>query len=622
MFIPQKKIPAFAGHSFSKGMILLLLFLTAGGISHSFAQSGKERQLADQYLSNSEFAKAAELYDKLFDKDPFGTYPNYFRCLLAMKSFDKAEKLVRKISKKQPDNLSYGADLGFVYQSQGQDEKAQQQYERTIKMLRPDQGLILSLANAFIIRQDWDHALATYLEGKRLVKEEYGFHFELADVYYQKGDFTGMINEYLDAVAENPMVQQQVLNILQSRVGYDPENNKGDLLRTSLLRRIQKNPDQPIFSEMLIWLFVQQKDFDSAFLQAKALDKRMKEDGSRVLSLGNLAASNFNYDAAIKCYQYVVDKGTMNSNYIPARMELLNTYNKKITEENNYTSADLLKLEKDYETTLAELGRTARTASLVRGLAHLRAFYLDRADSAMADLEQTIDFNGISRQTQAECKLELGDILLFQGNVWDSDLLYAQVDKDFKHDPLGQDAKFRSARLDYFRGDFMWAQAQLDVLKSATSQLIANDALSLSLLIQDNMGLDSTTDALMLYSKADLLSYRNKNDLALAILDTLLIKFPDHSLTDEVWYKAARIMDSKHNWQAEDSLYQKIVEKFGEDVLADDALFHRAELYENKLKDPAKAMELYQDLLTKYPGSLFVVEARKRFRALRGDVLN
>jgi tetratricopeptide (TPR) repeat protein len=295
-----------------------------------------------------------------------------------MKSFDKAEKLVRKISKKQPDNLSYGADLGFVYQSQGQDEKAQQQYERTIKMLRPDQGLILSLANAFIIRQDWDHALATYLEGKRLVKEEYGFHFELADVYYQKGDFTGMINEYLDAVAENPMVQQQVLNILQSRVGYDPENNKGDLLRTSLLRRIQKNPDQPIFSEMLIWLFVQQKDFDSAFLQAKALDKRMKEDGSRVLSLGNLAASNFNYDAAIKCYQYVVDKGTMNSNYIPARMELLNTYNKKITEENNYTSADLLKLEKDYETTLAELGRTARTASLVRGSSS-SCFYLDRA---------------------------------------------------------------------------------------------------------------------------------------------------------------------------------------------------------------------------------------------------
>lgn len=588
----------------------------------SSAQSGNDRKLADQYLESAEYEKAAELYDKLSDRDPFGTYPNYLRCLLSMRAYDKAEKLVKKFIKRQPDNLSFGADLGFVYFSSGDEAKANQQYDKTIKLLKPDQGMIIMLANAFIMRQDWDHALATYLQGKGLIKEEYGFHFELAEVYYQKGDFTGMINEYLDAVAENPMTQQQVLNILQARVGYDPENNKADLLRTSLLRRIQRNPEQSMFSEMLIWLFVQQKDFESAFLQAKALDKRLKEDGSRVMSLGNLAASNQVYDAALKCYQYVIDKGNDNVNYIPARMELLNTYNKKITEENSYTSADLIKLEKDYETTLSELGRSGKTAGLIRGLAHLRTFYLDRTDSAIADLEQAIDFPGISRQTQAECKLELGDILLFQGNVWDSDLLYAQVDKDFKHDALGQEAKFRSARLDYFRGDFLWAQAQLDVLKSATSQLIANDALFLSLLIMDNMGLDTATDALMLYSKADLLSYRNKNDEALATLDTLLNQFPNHSLTDEAWYKAARIMDVKHNYQAEDSLYKKIVEAYSEDILADDALYHRAELYENKFKDPAKAMELYQDLLTKYPGSLFVVEARKRYRALRGDVLN
>lgn len=621
MMILKKQSWLFNRCFLHKGIVLLLFsFMFSSGAL--IAQTGKERQLADQYLNNAEYDKAAELYDKLFDRDPFGTYPNYLRCLLSMKSYDKAEKLVRKISKKQPDNLSYGADLGFVYLSSGQEQKANDQFERTIKLLRPDQGMILSLANAFSMRQDWDHALATYIEGKKLLRERYSFNFEVAEVYYQKGDYTAMINEYLDAVEENPMVQQQVLNILQARVGYDPENNRGDLLRTSLLRRIQRSPDQPIFSEMLIWLFVQQKDFESAYIQAKALDKRMKEDGSRVLSLGSLAASNQNYSAAINCYQYVVDKGVMNPNYIPAKMELLNTYNKKITEENNFTSSDLEKLEKDYESTLSELGRSARTAGLVRGLAHLRAFYLDRADSAIADLEQTIDFNGISKQTQAECKLELGDILLFEGNVWDSDLLYAQVDKDFKHDVLGQDAKFRSARLDYFRGDFLWAQAQLDVLKSATSQLIANDALSLSLLIQDNIGLDSTMDALMLYSKADLLSFRNRNDEALAILDTLLTKYPDHSLTDEAWYKAARIMDAKHDWKSEDSLYQKIVEKYGEDVLADDALFHRAELMENKFKDSAKAMELYQELLTKYPGSLFVVEARKRFRALRGDVLN
>jgi tetratricopeptide (TPR) repeat protein len=586
------------------------------------AQTNTDRQVADQYMATLEYDKAAEIYDKLFDKDPFGTYSNYLRCLIALKDFNEAEKIVKKMSKRQPDNLALLSDLGYVYSLQEDDSKAQQQYEKAISSLRPDQGTIMSLANSFIQRQQWDNALATYTEGRKLMRGIYGFYFETAEVYYQKGSFESMINEYLDAVGENAMVQQNVLNILQARVGFDPENIRNDLLRTSLLRKIQRNPDYPVFSEMLIWLFVQQKDFESAFIQAKGLDKRQKEDGYRILSLGNLAESNLDYESAINCFQYVVDKGPSFPNYITARMELLNVTNKKITSGNVYTVEELKKLELDYETTLSELGRNAKTAGLVRGLAHLRAFYLHDPDSAMTDLYDAIDFPGISNQVKAECKLELGDVLLFVGNVWDSDLLYAQVDKDFKNDPLGQEAKFRNARLDYFRGDFLWAQAQLDVLKSATSQLIANDALSLALLISDNIGYDSTMDALMLYSKADLLSYRNKNDEALQILDSLVKTYIGHSLTDEAWFKAAQIFDVKRDWAAEDSLYQRILSDYPDDILADDALFRRAELQERKLKDKAKAMELYQELLTRYPGSLFVVEARKRFRSLRGDILN
>ncbi|MBP7437532.1 MAG: tetratricopeptide repeat protein, partial [Bacteroidia bacterium] len=319
---------------------------------------------------------------------------------------------------------------------------------------------------------------------------------------------------------------------------------------------------------------------------------------------------------------YVVSKGPDNGQYLPARMELLQARNRKLTSGNTYTRPELVQLESDYLSTLNELGRTGRTAQLVRGLAHLRAFYLDQPDSAASDLEAAIDLPGISRQSQAECKLELGDILLFIGNVWDSDLLYAQVDKDFKNDPLGQEAKFRSARLDYFRGDFLWAQSQLDVLKSATSQLIANDALALSLLISDNIGLDSTYDALNLYARADLLEYRNKQNDAMAVLDSLLKEYPDHSLVDEAWFKMAEIEDRRRNWSEEDSLYKEILQRFPESVLADDALYRRAELYENKLKDTTKAMELYQELLTNYPGSLFAADARKRYRALRGDLVN
>jgi tetratricopeptide (TPR) repeat protein len=599
--------------------LLICFFVLTGTAS---AQTGKEKQLADQYLNSAEYDKAAAIYEKIYDQDPSGIYPNYLRTLISLRSYDKAQKMIKKMIKKNPDDYSFLVDLGYLYSVQGDMSQSKQQYEKAIKALKPDQQQIITLANSFVGRQEWDYALDTYLEGKKLMKGYYSFSFETAEIYFQKQNFGDMINEYLDALGENPAYIQNVQNILQARIGNDPENTKTDLLRTSLLRRIQKSSDQPIYSELLIWLFVQQKDFDSAFIQAKALDKRQKEDGGRIISLASLSVSNLHYDAAIKCYQYVIDKGPSNPYYVNARMELLNTLNRKITESNTYTQADLLKLESDYLSALNELGKNGQTASLIRGLSHLRVFYLDKPGAAMDELDSAISFPDISKQMQAECKLELGDILLFTGNVWDSDLLYAQVDKAFKNDPLGQEAKFRSARLDYYRGDFLWAQAQLDVLKSATSQLIANDALSLSLLISDHVDADSNNAPLMYYARADLLNYQNKNDLALQALDSLLILFPGHSLTDHVFYKEAKIMDVKRNFAMEDSLLSEIIEKFPEGILADDALFDRAALYESKLNNKDKAMQLYQDLLTKYPGSLYCVEARKKYRALRGDILN
>ncbi|MFM2207486.1 MAG: hypothetical protein RL213_1461 [Bacteroidota bacterium] len=578
--------------------------------------------VADQYFNAGEYEKAAEVYDRLSDFDPFGVYQNHFKCLIALKRYDDAEKLARKTGKKLPDNLSYQADIGYTYELRGEKEKAEQLFVKNLKAMKPDQGQILVFANSYIMRQDWDHALKIYQEGRRMMKGIYGFYYETAELYFQKGDSQKMIDEYLDAVSDNPMNQQNVLNILQARIGYDPESGRSEILRTSLLRRIQREPSQVAYPEMLIWLFVQQKEFESAVIQAKALDKRLKEDGSRLMDLGAMATANQQYETAIGCYQYVIAKGTESPHYITARMDLLNVYNKKLTSGSGYAKEEILTLEKDYLAALGELGKSARTAGLLRGLAHLRAFYLDEPDTAISDLDEALALPGLSRQQQADCKLELGDILLFTGNVWDSDLLYAQVDKDFKNDPLGQEAKFRSARLDYFRGDFLWAQAQLDVLKSATSQLIANDALYLSLLISDNIGLDSTTDALMLYARADLLSYRNKYDEALVLLDSLLMLYPDHSLVDETWYRIAGIRETERRFTQADSLYGKVVAMGEESILADDALFRRAQLNETALKDPAKAMEYYQELLTRFPGSLFTVEARKRFRSLRGDLLN
>jgi tetratricopeptide (TPR) repeat protein len=242
-------------------------------------------------------------------------------------------------------------------------------------------------------------------------------------------------------------------------------------------------------------------------------------------------------------------------------------------------------------------------------------------DDAVKLLEEIISMPGIADEFKAECKLELGDILILKNEVWDAALYYGQVDKDFKHDAIGREAKFRNARLSYYLGEFDWAAAQLNVLKAATSQLISNDAMALALLIMDNVA-DSNTAPLLLYSRADLLEFRNDDDDALATLDSVLIQFPKHSLTDEVWYKKAEIFEKKELFDTAAFYFNEIVEKYPDDILADDALFQLANLNENQLNNKTKAMECYEKLLTKYSGSLFVAEARKKFRALRGDKVN
>lgn len=603
----------------SVASISLFLFLILCGV-YSIAQPGNDAQLAQQYYQMGEYEKAASLYEKLYNKNNNpGFYHGYFNSLIMLKDYEQAEKLVKKAIKREGENSILLADLGYVYDQSGDQAKATQYYEEAIKQMPADQNAIANLANKFVSRQQNNLAIETFQKGRKTTGNPYAF--ELANLYSATGNYGAMVEEYLDLLLQNEGYLQTVQVSLQTKLPMDPEGVNKESLRVSLLRRIQKFPDKAIFSELLVWYMIQQKDFDGALLQAKALDRRYQEDGQRLINLGNLAKSNHDYETAIKSYQYVIEKGTSSPYYVTARMEVLNAMNSKIEQEGYASPEQLAELKFNYEKALGELGKSPVTAPLVRGLAHLEAFYLNNNSEAEKLLSETIAIPGLRPNLLAELKLELGDVFLLQGEIWEATLFYGQVEKAFKMDPLGQEAKLKNAKLSYYRGDFEWAKAQLTILKSATSQLIANDALSLALLITDNIGLDTTTTAMMMFANADLLEYQNKDSLALATLDSILTGFKYHSLTDEVYFKKAEIMKKHGDFENAAGFYQKIVSEYPHDILADDAMFLMGDIYENKLKDSQKAMEIYSDLLMKYPGSTFGVEARKRYRNLRGDTI-
>ncbi|MHC1708377.1 MAG: tetratricopeptide repeat protein [Bacteroidales bacterium] len=614
-----ESFPAFRSQ-FLKVLLLLSLILC---VFSAKAQQSTDEQLASMFFQDRDYEKAAAIYERLFESKPASYYYTYLIfCYLELNDLKKAEKLVRSQIKKEPKNMKYQVDLGYLYSRLDEGNKAQKQYEDILKNLPPEKNQIIEVANAFLSRRETELAIRTYQNGRQLMGDVYPFSMELAFVYQSVGNITEMVEEYMSYIDYDITKLSYVQDRLQDALATDPDGTKNETFRKTLLRRIQKFPDRTYYSELMIWYSVQQRDFDLALSQAKSLDKRLGEGGQRVYDLARLCVTNNNYNTAEEALRYVISKGSDAPYYRNSRIELLNVSFLKITKNYGHTSEDILRLESDYESALSEMGKVSTSLNLIKNLSHLFAFYSSRATDAITLLEDALKIPGLTPQQLADCKLELGDIYLFTGEVWEATLLYSQVDKAFKNDPLGHEAKFRNARLSYFIGEFSWAKAQLDVLKAATSKLIANDAMDLSLLIGDNLTEDTTGAALKVLSRAELQEYQNKDEMALLALDSIKGMPSGYSLADDVIYRKAKIAMKKGEFLRADSLYAEIVESYPEDILADNALFNLAELNENQLANKSKAMDLYQELISKYPGSLFTTEARKRFRILRGDPVN
>ena len=575
-------------------------------------------QLAEQYFQTGELEKAAVLYEKLYAQNAGDYYfERYLACLMDLSRYDEAEKIITKQIKKEPSKSTLYVQLGKLYERQNKETVAAEQYKKAIDKLPSDRYVIDNLASTFNAMARYDLALSVYEQGGKLLRNKNIFAFNLADLYRRKDDVPMMVESYLNAIKENPGYLPSVQSMLmRNATGADEQAE----LQSQLYARIQDEPKVLVYPELLSWLFLQKKDYKNAFRQLKAVDRMNGEDGNRVYGLANIAAEDHDYDAAIEGYNYIVtEKGRQSSLFIISKQNLLSCKRKKLTEGYTFTKEELVQVEKEYESFLDEVGRNARTATIISELAELEAFYLQNLDKAVALLEEVVDFPMVDREVQSRAKLGLGDFYLIRGERWEATLLYSQVDKLYKDDVLGHEARFKNAKLSYYFGDFDWAKAQFDVLKASTSKLISNDAIDMSVFIIDNTGLDSITTAMEMYAQAELLVFQNKYNDAFEKLDSITMLFPEHSLDDDVLYLKAQVYKKQRDYSKAIVLFEKIVEKYKEEIRADNALFEMAEIYETRLNDKEKAKSLYEKLFTDFSDSTLAVEARKRFRILRGD---
>ncbi|MBK9285705.1 MAG: tetratricopeptide repeat protein [Sphingobacteriaceae bacterium] len=600
--------------------LYFLLFCFSFQISLAQTRSGNEYALAMQYYEQREYEKANIYFEDLFEKNQHGIFPYYYQSLFALKDFSKAEKITKKFLKANPYNVYLYVYLARIYKAEENPKKEKEAYEKAIKEVPSIQQYAQMLANAFAEDGLYDYSLNVY---DKVKTKDYPYFYEKAEVYKQKGDLVSMINQYLDALEFRETEILMVQTHLQNSLGYDDDEGgmKNPILKQELQKRLQKNPDKLILAELLVFILKQQKDFDGAFVQLKALDKKQNEEGSRIYDLARICTANEAWDAAYRCYEYIIQKGPNNLFYDGARVDILHVEYKALTAIAQPKKEDLLALENKLIKAQEIYEKTHLNAFIVKTLANLQAYYLNKADQAIEILETLITQPGLEAVAKAEYKMLQADIYVIIGQIWDASLLYSQVEKDFKYEAIGQECKFRNAKLSFYAGDFEWAKKQADILKGATSKLIANDALDLSLIITDAIGVDTNAVPLQIFALSELMVLQHNFDAALLALDSINKTFSTHTLGDDIYFKKAQIFKSIGKYTEAESMYKNILEYFPNELYGDDAQFKLAELYERNLLDQEKAKLAYQDVLTKYPGSIYVVESRKRYRDLRGDAI-
>ena len=587
---------------------LILLF------SCSFYVQAQDDLLAREYINNGAFEKALVIYKKLHEEKPTNSYyvSQLVTCYQQLEDYTTAETVLKERLKISQYPVNY-VELGYNYQLQKDTLNAQKNYDLAIISIKERANYAYGVGRKFQEYSLLDEAIATY-ELAMQIEPAIEFNMQLAAIYGEKGQIDQMFNSYLNFGLTNEASRDAIKRFIGEFISENPDDVNNTLLRKVLLKRIQSQPDL-YWSDMLSWLFVQQKQYDKAFAQEKALFKRdPQQDLTRLVDLAETAKIDEVYSKALEIFNYVIENAQNPALLLFANQRILEIKTQTATVK-NYDEINNI-----YKSLLETYGKTSESVDLTVSYAHFLAFYLKDTNKAISVLKEALDLR-VSEPKKAEIKIELGDILVFEERFNEALIYYSQVQKTLKNSTLSQVARFKVAKASYYKGDFDWAESQLKILKSSVSQLTANDALDLKLLISDNRQEDSLQVALTQYAKADLIAFQNKTEAAISLLETIKQEHKTKSIIAQVLLKQAQLYEKQLNFDKAKENYITLITNYKDSVLTDDAIFALAMLQLNQLNNPDEAKKGFETIIFEHADSIYFTEARKKYRALRGDNL-
>ena len=573
--------------------------------------NAQNEQLAQNYYDRGEFEKAVVSYEELLKNNPGNSlfFQRTVECYQQLQQFDKAEKALQaRLEKFKQSNLLI--ELGYNYQLQKDEAKAKKYYEQAIDRISKNVNEAYGIGFAFERKSLLDYALLAYKTATE-IEPRLTFNSQMAVIYGQQGKTDLMIETYLLEAYQNPQNLPLIQSQLSRFMNEDADETFNDNLRKSLLLRAQKTQDI-FWNDFLSWFFIQQKEYGKAFIQQKAIYKREPESFSNIVNLGQMAIEDNDQEAATEILTFVLQ----NTNDIDLIIQA-NSYLMEMKIENSQEK-DYVAISQELDKLITEFGVSPYTLPLLRLQANFSAFQLKNPEQAKNILKNAMEMD-LSRNQTAEVKMELADILLFEEKFNQALIYYSQVENDMSGDVLGQEASLKTAKTSYYKADFEWANHQLKVLKSASTQLIANDALDLFLLISDNTVEDSTQTALKKFARADFLLYQNKKQESLAQFQQILKEHKGEEIEAVTLLRIGKIYEKLGDFSKALENYETIINNHKEGIYIDEALYFSAEIYADHLKDNEKAKPLYEKVILNHEDSIYSVDARKKYRQLRGD---
>lgn len=588
-------------------LLILLTFLSCGLL---FPQS---EQLADDYFNRGEFEKALLSYQKLNEKKKSSKYIyKIIETLQQLERYDESQAMIEQ-RMKEINHPPLLIELGYNYQLKDSIDIADTYYKQALLKIEERPSYVHSIARRFEDHSLLDQALEAYKLGMEL-NPEFNFNLQMARIYGEQGNIELLFSNYIDYIEIKPSFLNNAKRAFSDFVSENKDNENNLILRKLLLKKLQTQPD-PYWNDLLSWLYIQQKEYNKAFTQEKALYRRSQESLSRILDLALTTVKEKEDDIANSIFQFVLD----NSQDIETRLTA-HQYMIEIEIE-NADKKQLEAIDETFNTLFNQYGTYEQTIALQIAYGNFLAFHKHEPKLASEFLKESLKLQ-LSTFQEATVKLKLGDILVFQERFNEALIYYSQIQMNLKNSTISQEARFKVAKTSYYKGDFEWAESQLKILKSSTSQLIANDALELKLLISDNKDEDSLQTALKLYAKADLMSFQNKNEEAIALLDKILTEHKGETIEDQALFMQAKLYEKTNQIEKAVASYEYIIANYRDEILADDAHYYLAELYQYQLDQPEKAKALYENIIFNHEDSIYFIEARKRFRMLRGDAIN